>query len=164
MRCAGSISRCAPGRFTVVVGPNGAGKTTLLRSLAGLLSPAEAGDAERRDLAHLGGRERARPSRIWPQNGAVAWPIPVESVVALGRLPHRRGARRAVAAGPRSGSWCHRGSGLRGFEARAATELSGGERARVLLARALATQAPVLLSTSPWRRSIRATSWSCSRS
>lgn len=140
----------SPGRFTVVVGPNGAGKTTLLRSLAGLLSPGEGKvTLDGRDLAHLGGRERARAVSYLAQNGSVAWPIPVESVVALGRLPHREEPDALSPRGREAVAGAIAAVGLRGFEARPATELSGGERARVLLARALATQAPVLLVDEP---------------
>ncbi|HEU4520218.1 MAG TPA: ABC transporter ATP-binding protein [Microvirga sp.] len=140
----------AAGALTVVVGPNGAGKTTLLRALAGLVRPAAGRVTLRgRPLAGLSGRERARLVAYLPQGGSVAWPLPVADVVALGRLPHgeRPGAlppdgRAAVAAAIRA-------VGLDGYRSRPVTELSGGERARVLLARALATEAPVILADEP---------------
>ncbi len=156
----------SPGRFTVVVGPNGAGKTTLLRSLAGLLSPGEGKvTLDGRDLAHLGGRERARAIAYLAQNGTVAWPIPVESVVALGRLPHGEKPDALPPRGPRSGGGRHRGRGLAGFRERAPPPncpaasapgcCSPGRSPRRLRC---------FSSTSRWRRSIRATSWWCSRS
>jgi iron complex transport system ATP-binding protein len=139
-----------PGLLTIVVGPNGAGKTTLLRALSGLLAPHRGTiTIGRRALGGLSAAERARTIAYLPQGGNVAWPIPVASVVALGRMPHGErgealpdGGRRAVAAAIEA-------VGLQGFEARPATELSGGERARALLARALATEAPILLADEP---------------
>jgi iron complex transport system ATP-binding protein len=139
-----------PGLLTVIVGPNGAGKTTLLRVLAGLLRPDRGAvwlGPSRLDAVPP--RERARTIAYLPQNGSVGWPVPVESVVALGRMPHGEAVgdlpddgRRAVAAAIGA-------VGLNGFEDRSAADLSGGERARVLLARAFATEAPVLLADEP---------------
>ena len=78
-----------PGRFTVVVGPNGAGKTTLLRCLAGLIQPDRGNVTLNGDnLRQMTGSSRAKAIAYLAQNGTVAWPIPVASVVALGRLPH----------------------------------------------------------------------------
>lgn len=139
-----------PGRLTVVVGPNGAGKSTLLKALAGLIEPSEGKVMlDGRPVAPMRAAERARLIAYLPQNGSIAWPIPVADVAALGRLPHGEktdalspSGREAVAAAIRS-------VGLKGYEARSAMELSGGERTRVLLARALATQAPVLLADEP---------------
>lgn len=139
-----------PGRLTALIGPNGAGKTTLLRAMAGLAMP-RAGEVvlNGTSVARLRASERARAIAYLPQGGAVAWPLRVASVVALGRLPYGERpddlpplSREAVATALRS-------VGLQGFEDRPATSLSGGERARMLLARALATQAPVLLADEP---------------
>ncbi len=139
-----------PGRLTVIVGPNGAGKTTLVRALAGLLTPAEGavtlGGAP---VARMRGAERARSIAYLPQEGGIAWPLAVSSVIALGRLPHGENPDELPAQGRAAVAEAIRCVGLEGFEDRAATELSGGERARVLLARALATQAPVLLADEP---------------
>jgi iron complex transport system ATP-binding protein len=139
-----------PGSFTVVIGPNGAGKTTLLRALAGLIAPS-AGSVVlgETSVARLSGIERARSIAYLPQNGTVAWPLPVTGVVALGRLPHGEMPDRLPIRGRDAVTRAIHAVGLQGFETRAVTELSGGERARVLLARALATQAPVLLVDEP---------------
>ena len=94
--------------------------------------------------------ERARAIAYLPQNGEVSWPLPVRALVALGRLPYGEAPERLSAGRPRGGR--RRRSpqvGLSGFEDRPATELSGGERGRALLARALATKAPVLLADEP---------------
>jgi iron complex transport system ATP-binding protein len=139
-----------PACLTVVVGPNGAGKTTLLRALAGLLAPASG--AVRLDdapLATLPRGERARRIALLPQGGAVAWPLPVRDVVGLGRLPHGESPETLPEAGRRAVAAAIRDVGLQGFEDRPVTRISGGERARVLLARALATEAAVLLADEP---------------
>jgi iron complex transport system ATP-binding protein len=95
------------------------------------------------------GAERARTIAYLPQNGTVAWPLPVRDVVALGRLPHGEQPDRLPIRGEEAVVRAMQAVSLQGFEHRPVTELSGGERARVLLARALATQAPVLLVDEP---------------
>lgn len=139
-----------PARLTVVVGPNGAGKTTLLRTLAGLLIPSEGTvTLDGTPVGRMRAGERARAIAYLPQGGGVAWPLPVASVVALGRLPHGEKPDDLPAQGRAAVAEAMGFVGLQDFADRPATELSGGERARVLLARALATQAPVLLADEP---------------
>jgi iron complex transport system ATP-binding protein len=139
-----------PGALTIVVGPNGAGKTTLLRALGGLLPPSQGGvTVGSRPLTSLSAAERARTVAYLPQSGSIAWPIPVHSVVALGRMPHGERSTHLTERGEAAVAAAIAAAGLHGFDARPATELSGGERARVLLARALATQAPILLADEP---------------
>jgi iron complex transport system ATP-binding protein len=140
----------APRQLTVVVGPNGAGKTTLLRTLAGLVAPSRgAATLEGRPIAALDRAEGARIIAYVPQGGTVAWPIPVQSVVALGRLPHGERPDALTPAGREAVTAALAAVGMEAFAARDATSLSGGERARVLLARALATEAPILLADEP---------------
>ncbi|QFU14886.1 ABC transporter ATP-binding protein [Microvirga thermotolerans] len=147
---AGIDLALAPGRLTVVVGPNGAGKSTLLRALAGLLAPSSGSVLlSGVPVGRLRAAERARSVAYLPQNGQVAWPLPVAEVVALGRLPHGEAPGALPPEGREAVAAALAAVGLRGFEDRPATELSGGERARVLLARALATRAPAILADEP---------------
>ncbi|HYF54141.1 MAG TPA: ABC transporter ATP-binding protein [Salinarimonas sp.] len=139
-----------PGELAVVVGPNGAGKTTLLRALAGLAVPsAGAVLADGRPLAALSREARARAIAYLPQGGSASWPLPVRVVAALGRLPHGERVEALPPEGRAAVEAALAEVDLTPHADRPVTELSGGERARALLARALATRAPVLLADEP---------------
>ncbi|WP_086617359.1 ABC transporter ATP-binding protein [Erythrobacter tepidarius] len=133
----------APGRITAIVGPNGAGKSSLLLALAGLLEPA--GGAVTLDgaaLAALTPRARAQAIGYLPQSPDIAWDVSVESLVALGRLPWRdRGTAEVEAA--------LAALDLETLRGRPVSQLSGGERARVLLARVLAGTPRWILADEP---------------
>jgi iron complex transport system ATP-binding protein len=136
------------GEFVGLIGPNGAGKTSLLRILAGL-RPASSGNVtyDGRDLAALKPRERARLVSYLAQSDGPHWPIGVEALVGLGRLPHRGKASDADnrAAVTRALDLV----GMTELRTRTFDTLSGGEQARALLARALAVEAPLLLADEP---------------
>lgn len=139
-----------PGRMTALVGPNGAGKSTLLRAALGLVGLA-AGTVrlDGQPLARLGATARARAVAYLPQGHQTVWPLAVERVVMLGRLPHR-GA--LAAPGPADTAAVARAmaeTDVTHLARRPVSALSGGERARVLLARALAVEARVLLADEP---------------
>jgi iron complex transport system ATP-binding protein len=137
------------GELTVLVGPNGAGKTTLMRALAGLI-PAEGRiEIEGRPLATVTVRERARRIAYLPQGHVFHWPMPVAAVVALGRYAHADAFSTLNDADRRAVANALAATGTEAFATRAVTTLSGGERARVALARALACEAPILLADEP---------------
>jgi len=135
----GASLRVSAGEVVGLLGPNGAGKTTLLRAALGLL-PHEGTSS----LARLPARARARAAAFLPQGREIAWPVPVQDLVALGRAPHgapdttHPAVTRAIAR-----------MGLEAFRHRPATALSGGEQARVLIARTLAQEAPLVLADEP---------------
>jgi iron complex transport system ATP-binding protein len=138
------------GHLVALVGPNGAGKTTLLRSLAGLI-PSE-GEIEigGERLSSLPLRERAKRFGYLPQGHVVHWPLPARDIVALGRYPH--GATDPARLSPKDAEAVLRAMqavDVMEFSDRRVTELSGGERSRVALARALAVEAPVILADEP---------------
>ncbi|MCL4186940.1 MAG: ABC transporter ATP-binding protein [Rhodobacteraceae bacterium] len=134
-----------PGEVVGLIGPNGAGKTTLLRAALGLL-PVAAG---RSSLAALPAAARARAVAFLPQGRTIAWPVTVADLVALGRLPHGGGPGRLAAGDRAAVGRALAATGLAGLAGRIATELSGGEQARALMARALAQEAPLLLADEP---------------
>jgi iron complex transport system ATP-binding protein len=141
----------AAGEFAALTGPNGAGKSTALKALAGVAA-VETGDVQI-DGAPAGGLNalaRARRVAWLPQARPVAWNLRVEDVVSLGRFAEapaaydRMGAegRAAVDAALAKADAAH-------LAGRAFQALSGGEQARVHLARLLASPAPCLLLDEP---------------
>jgi iron complex transport system ATP-binding protein len=137
------------GQLVALVGPNGAGKSTLLRALAGLVTHGGTVTWRGAALARLDARSRARTVAYLPQDPPVHWPLAARELVALGRLPHRAyGANESVADAAAVTAAMGQTDTLE-FAARSVSRLSVGERARVLLARALAVEAPVLLADEP---------------
>ncbi|WP_367065572.1 ABC transporter ATP-binding protein [Oryzisolibacter sp. LB2S] len=138
------------GRWTSIVGPNGAGKSTLLRALAGLL-PTRGGHVELlgRALHAWPRRERARQLAWLGQNEAAGDDLTVYDVAMLGRLPHQGWMQPASRQDHAAVEQALRATQAWDWRARALGQLSGGERQRVLLARALAVQAQVLLMDEP---------------
>lgn len=145
----GVAAAFTPGLVTAVVGPNGAGKSTLLDCLAALRRP----DAGRvtlagRSLRDLPSRARAQRIAYLPQNAGIAWAVDGRTFVGLGRTPYvgawgltatdRAAVQRAMAL-----------AGVEAFADRVVSTLSGGERARVLIARALAGEPRWLLADEP---------------
>jgi len=139
----------ARGELTALVGPNGAGKTTLMRALAGLIAAQGHIEIEGRPLAEIPPRERARLMAYLPQGNIFHWPMPVEAIIGLGRYPHGDPFAAPTQADKAAIKDALAATAMQGFSDRAVTTLSGGERARVALARALATQAPILLVDEP---------------
>lgn len=125
------------GQWLQIEGANGAGKTSLLRGALGLL-PHQG----RSSLSALPPKARARAAAFLPQGRDIAWPVTVETLVALGRAPH--GGEGAAAVDEALDRMA-----LHAYRHRIATALSGGEQARVLIARALAQETPLLLADEP---------------
>ena len=138
------------GHLVALVGPNGAGKTTLLRALAGLVPSTGAIGVGGNALASLSLRERARRFAYLPQGHIVHWPLPARDIVALGRYPHgATDPARLTPADTEAVKRAMQATDVVEFSERRVTELSGGERSRVALARVLAVEAPVILADEP---------------
>lgn len=138
-----------PGKVTAVIGPNGAGKSTLLACLAGLRRPHRgAALLEGRDVAAMPGRVRARRLAFLEQSPEVAWAVDVRTLVGLGRTPFI-GARGLSAEDRAAVDFALERVGMTAFADRLTTTLSGGERARVFIARALAGAPDWLLADEP---------------
>jgi len=134
--------RVAGGEFLGLIGPNGAGKTTLMRAALGLLPHTGASS-----LAALAPAARARHAAWLPQMREIAWPVSVEALVRLGRTPHRTAGGHVADRSAVNAALAR--MDLDAFRQRIATRLSGGEQARVLIARALAQEAPLLMADEP---------------
>ena len=137
------------GRWTSIVGPNGAGKSTLLKVLAGLLPHTGHVALLGQPLASLSGRCRAQQMSWLGQNEASADDLTVYDVAMLGRLPHQPWLAAPSEADHVAVEQALKATQAWDWRSRPLGQLSGGERQRVLLARALAVQAQVLLMDEP---------------
>jgi iron complex transport system ATP-binding protein len=137
------------GSITAVLGPNGAGKSTLLSCLASLLTPARGAiELDGVSLHSIPAAQRARRIALLPQTPEIAWSVDVETLVSLGRIPFhglssdaqdREAITRAMER-----------TQVTQWSQRIVTTLSGGERARVLLARVLAGESDWILADEPF--------------
>ena len=132
------------GEFVGLIGPNGAGKTTLMRAALGLL-PFDGTST----LAAMSAGQRAKQVAWMPQAREIAWPVSVETVVMLGRLPHLSAGQKPSPLDHEKVDAALDQMELTEMRHRAATRLSGGEQARVLIARALAQDTPFLVADEP---------------
>lgn len=132
-----------PGEITVICGPNGAGKSTLLMVLAGLLVPTQGKTIiANEDLKRMEPQARAKQIGYLAQGGGVAWDVAVENLIRLGRLPHgdlgEHEVERVIQL-----------LDLEHLRYRPISKISGGERARVLLARVLVGEPKWVLADEP---------------
>lgn len=139
---------CA-GEFIGLVGPNGAGKSSLLRAVAGILPYTGSISIDGHESRGIPSAKRAFKLAFLPQDRDIAWNISVEMLVSLGRSPYlptfaslRSNDVEAVKAAMRR-------MDVEAFHDRLVNQLSGGERARVLVARALAQETPLMLADEP---------------
>ncbi|HZT47033.1 MAG TPA: ABC transporter ATP-binding protein [Hyphomicrobiaceae bacterium] len=139
-----------PGELTAVIGPNGAGKTTLIKALCGL-RPAAAGTVllDGRAMAEWQPRQRARALAYLPQERVVHWALTARRVVALGRLPHQPMGAGESPADAHAIAAALAAMDIGHLADRPVLEMSGGERARVLVARCLAQEPAALLADEP---------------
>jgi iron complex transport system ATP-binding protein len=145
----GVTARVARGEWLGVIGPNGAGKTTMLRAVAGLLPFAGSVSLDGHDVRSSSRREVAKRLALVPQSPQTPAELTVAEYVLLGRTPHiaylaseGRGDREAARSALER-------LDLADLADRALGSLSGGERQRVVLARAIAQEAPILLLDEP---------------
>jgi iron complex transport system ATP-binding protein len=139
-----------PGSLIGIIGPNGAGKSTLLRGMLGLV-PLTSGTVtiDGTEVAGMARGAVARQVAYLPQGQMLHWPLSVERLVALGRLPHLA-PMSGISDGDKAViERAMERADVVGLRRRIATELSGGERARVLLARTLAVEARALVADEP---------------
>jgi len=140
----------APGQLIALIGPNGSGKSTLIKSLAGLL-PIMKGEIWVHDtpLSFLDARQRARQISYLAQDRTALPAMTVAEVLELGRAPFRGRLGQISPLGNQAIAIATRSAHLESYLDRPFGELSGGEQARVLLARALVVDAPILLADEP---------------
>ena len=145
----GISTELKPG-WTAIVGPNGAGKSTLLRAFAGLLKPQQGRvQLQGRDLQQISPAERASRLAWLAQQGDSSGDLTVRETVELGRIAQSGLFRASTAADHQAVARAMAITECAAWADRRLAALSGGERQRVLLARVLATEAPLLLLDEP---------------
>jgi iron complex transport system ATP-binding protein len=137
------------GRWTSIVGPNGAGKSTLLKALAGLLPFDGRIFLFNQELMALDRKQRAQQLSWLGQNESASDDLRVWDVVMLGRMPHQDWLAVPNAHDHMVVETALKATQAWSWRERSLGQLSGGERQRVLLARAMAVQAPVMLMDEP---------------
>jgi len=138
-----------PGEFVGLLGPNGAGKSTLLKAIMGLVARSGRLTLGDRPIEALTPTESAREVAYLPQEREINWPVQVRALIGLGRSPHRGASSVPGEADRAAVDAAMAAMDLVELQERSSLELSGGERARVLIARALAQETPVLLTDEP---------------
>lgn len=149
-RLSGINFSAGQGEIIGIIGPNGAGKSTLMRAISGLLA-ADDGEIllDGQDIGALSDRARAHMISYLPQYELVHWPVTVERQVALGRLPYLGAMGKMTEVDHLLVEAAIEQCQLQDLRHRPMDSLSGGERARALLARAMAVGSPILAVDEP---------------
>ena len=137
------------GELLGLLGPNGAGKSTLLRSILQLIPSKGSVKFEGRAVNEIPPKVRSRKLAYLAQQGPVNWPLSVERLVTLGRFPHLTSWQHLSSHDQNTVDRILHETDLWHLKKRTITTLSGGERTRALLGRALAVEAPMLLADEP---------------
>ena len=146
----GLSMKLKPGSLIGLVGPNGAGKSTLLKALVGVQNRTTGAILINGEpVGRLSSVARARTISYMPQNRRAEWQLSTRTVVMLGRFPYRQAFRAPAAACEAAVDRALSAVDATEFAERSIMTLSGGESARVFLARALAVEAPFLLVDEP---------------
>ncbi len=139
-----------PGEILAVVGPNGAGKSTLIRAASGVLRPSNGRvTVNKQDLAALSDMQRARRLAVVPQNHQLPGTFSVYQTALMGRTPYLNWLGHTGPSDHAMTQLALEQTQMSAFANRLVGDLSGGEKQRVLLARALAQDAPLLLLDEP---------------
>lgn len=138
------------GESVALLGANGSGKSTLIRLLLGILKPLRGGiRLGDTDLQSLSARQRAQRMAYVPQDHGAAFPFLVRDVVLMGRMPHQSWLGGASVHDREHAEAALGRLGISALAERSYTELSGGQRQLVIIARALAQESPVLILDEP---------------
>lgn len=138
------------GELVALVGPNGAGKSTLLKAMLGLI-PNISGEVsyDGTPIKDISAKARSKYVAYAPQGAPAHWPMAVEHIVGLGRIPHLSPWQSIGADDEQAIQKALNDTETDHLKGRLVTTLSGGERARVMLARAMVSGAPYLLADEP---------------
>ncbi|MBN9601076.1 MAG: ABC transporter ATP-binding protein [Afipia sp.] len=147
---SGITFRVDRGELVGLVGPNGSGKSTLFRMLANLRAPS-AGEItyDGKAAADLGARTLSKLVSYLEQDGTSHWPLNTRTLVELGRLPHRRMFHWLSEDDETAVARAMKLTDTTVFASKTVAQLSGGERMRIMLARAICAEAPLLLADEP---------------
>ena len=146
----GVSAHVGSGELIGLVGPNGAGKSLLLKTIAGLIAPLSGGvQLENTPTVAFPPKDRAKTIAWLAQDRHAAWALSVRELVCLGRAPYRGKLGRLSREGEQAVDAAMAETQCLDLQHRQFDQLSGGEQARVLLARALAVNAPLLLADEP---------------